>query len=299
MIGISTVWRSKLIENGKELLKALSSLPFSALELDFRISESAFKEIKKQLKKNWQVLSIHNYFPRPDFIPLSKVSGDIFLLTHPDKEERLLAIKATIKSIEIASDLEAQAVVIHLGKIEMENEFNKWKELFISGQLDENFVEERKKEREKKAKKYLDAALLSLDKLLPRAEKLGVKLGIENRYYFHEIPSYEEVGVILKTFEGAPIGYWHDVGHAEVLSRLKVCPHEKWLSSYNKYLIGTHIHDVNDQLEDHFAPTKGTIDFDKIIPYLKNTPIKIFEVQPKSTAEEIIAGFDYLKEKGL
>ncbi|HDD44213.1 MAG TPA: hypothetical protein ENG63_05060, partial [Candidatus Desulfofervidus auxilii] len=66
MIGISTVWRSKLIENGKELLKALSSLPFSALELDFRISESAFKEIKKQLKKNWQVLSIHNYFPRPD-----------------------------------------------------------------------------------------------------------------------------------------------------------------------------------------------------------------------------------------
>ncbi|HDD44187.1 MAG TPA: hypothetical protein ENG63_04925 [Candidatus Desulfofervidus auxilii] len=124
-------------------------------------------------------------------------------------------------------------------------------------------------------------------------------MGIENRYYFHEIPSYEEVGVILKTFEGAPIGYWHDVGHAEVLSRLKVCPHEKWLSSYNKYLIGTHIHDVNDQLEDHFAPTKGTIDFDKIIPYLKNTPIKIFEVQPKSTAEEIIAGFDYLKEKGL
>jgi len=300
MIGISTVWRSKLIEDSKELLEALAPLPFSALELDYRISESVFKDIKQYLKKDWQVLSIHNYFPRPDSIPLAKASADMFLLSNPDKEERLLAIKATIRSIEIANDLEAYAVVIHLGRVEMENEFSKWKELYISGQLEKEkgFVDAKLKERKEKVQKYVDAALLSLDKLLPRAEKLGIKLGIENRYYFHEIPNYEEMKVILETFAGASLGYWHDVGHAEVLARLGICPHEKWLSTYGDYLLGTHIHDVKD-LDDHLAPGQGTVNFDKIIPYLKKASVKIFEIHPKSTAQQIEAGFDCLKEKGL
>ena len=300
MIGISTVWRSKLIEDGKELLEALSPLPFSALELDYRISETAFKDIKNSLKRDWRVLSIHNYFPRPDSIPLAKASADMFLLSNPDKEERLLAVKATIRSMEIANDLEAQAVVVHLGRVEMEDEFSKWKELYLSGQLENKreFIETKLNERKEKAKKYLDAALLSLDKLLPKAEKLGVKIGIENRYYFHEIPNYEEVRLVLETFSGAPLGYWHDVGHAEVLSRLGICPHERWLKDYGNHLLGTHIHDVKD-LDDHRAPGQGTVNFSKIIPYLKKASIKIFEIHPKSTAQQIEAAVDYLKEEGL
>lgn len=300
MIGISTVWRSKLTEDGKELLEALAPLPFSALELDYRISESAFRDIRGRLKKNWQVLSVHNYFPRPDSIPLAKASADMFLLSNPDKEERLLAIKATIKSIEVANDLEAQAVVIHLGRVEMENDFPKWKELYTSSQLEKerDFVVRKLRERKEKAQKYVDAALLSLDKLLPRAENLGIKLGIENRYYFHEIPNYEEIKVVLETFDGAPLGYWHDVGHAEVLARLGIQPHEKWLLSYGDYLLGTHIHDVKG-LDDHLAPGQGTVNFDKIIPHLNKALVKVFEIHPKSTARQIETGLDYLKEKGL
>ena len=63
--------------------------------------------------------------------------------------------------------------------------------------------------------KHLDAVLFSLDKLNREAEKRKAYfLGVENRYYLHEIPDFDEIGMVLREFEGGKLRYWHDVGHA-------------------------------------------------------------------------------------
>jgi len=41
-----------------------------------------------------------------------------------------------------------------------------------------------------------------------------VLLGLENRYHDHELPGPDDFKVIFDKFKGAPVGYWHDTGHA-------------------------------------------------------------------------------------
>ena len=60
------------------------------------------------------------------------------------------------------------------------------------------FLSHLRKERTSKRQQFLDAVLFSLEKLNQEAEKQGVSLGVENRYYFHEIPDFEEFGIIFK-----------------------------------------------------------------------------------------------------
>ncbi|MCK4647922.1 hypothetical protein KAT51_00220, partial [bacterium] len=119
MIGLSTAWRSGQIKEGRKLLSQFEEIGIKVLELDYRISKETFKEILPSLKKTFSVISIHNFFPVPDI--LSEGSGDAFLLSSPDEGERGKAIKYTKKTIEIAQELEAKAVVLHLGKVEMDS----------------------------------------------------------------------------------------------------------------------------------------------------------------------------------
>ena len=203
MIGISTCYWSEDLKDPQKMLDEILDMGFEHIELEYRISESQFKEIRSYIKKKLRVLSIHNYFPKPDD-PYIKGSGDLFLLSSTDKDEHSTAIKYTIRTIEYANDMEANAVVLHLGKVDMENPFDKFKQLFQEGKIDKEegkkFIEEQKNIRTSRRQKNLDAVLKALDKLAIYAEKYGVFLGIENRFYFHEIPDIEEIKIILKEF---------------------------------------------------------------------------------------------------
>jgi sugar phosphate isomerase/epimerase len=115
-------------------------------------------------------------------------------------------------------------------------------------------------ERRLRAKPYFEAAKMSLDRLANSALKREVRLGIETRDSFHEIPQFDEMENILEEFEGGPIGYWHDVGHAEKTSRLGFTPHGDWLSRFKERMIGVHLHDVTG-LQDHYLIRKYGLGF--------------------------------------
>ena len=131
-----------------------------------------------------------------------------------------MGIRYTLKALEVANDLEAMAVVLHLGKVPIKTDVRELFTLFDSGRIKESegneLIQRIKQEREAKRQGPLDHVLSCLDKLQREAERLGVFLGIENRYFPDEIPDFEEVGIILKEFRGSKIRYWHDVGHAKV-----------------------------------------------------------------------------------
>ena len=113
------------ITNGDTFIELLKDFDIDGIELEYRINAVLFNQMREALKRSdLKVVSIHNYFPIPALLPRSKGGGDLFLLSHPDKDERQKAIQMTIRSMKYASDLKAKAVVLHCGYVDMETELN-------------------------------------------------------------------------------------------------------------------------------------------------------------------------------
>jgi len=304
MIGLSTAWfTEREAITAQDLVQEIVELGFSAVELEYRVRETIYREMRPLiLEEKLKVVSVHNFFPLPDDEPVSKAGGDRFLLSSLEKEERDLAIRMTIRTMECASDLGAEAVVLHLGKVGMEPENERLEDLFYHQRLDtpegRDFLKAKLKERSERRTPYLESVYSSLDRLNHVAEKRGIILGIENRYHYHQIPDFEEIGLILKRFSGSSIRYWHDIGHAHTLERLRIVEPGSLLRSYGLLSAGIHIHDAIGT-DDHWAPGMGEIDFVGLADWLRSSPIKILEVHRKSNRIELVRGRDILKRTGI
>ncbi|MBN2001237.1 sugar phosphate isomerase/epimerase [candidate division KSB1 bacterium] len=277
----------------------------SALEVDYRISHDEFLKIKKRLKSSeFQVLTVHNFCPIPKDYPAVRPSGDFFMLSSLDADERALAVKYSIQTIRHAADLEAKLVVFHLGQVDMDSELEKVHFGFCHrGELDgdgfKNWFNKKLAERQGKAVPYFDAVLKCLDPIHEEAYKLGVLVGVENRYRFNQIPFRKEFDIIFKKFAGGKMRYWHDVGHAELFHRLKIDDHKTaYLDRYGDILGGMHIHDILE-LKDHLAPGKGTFDFGMLLPYLNKSTIRILEVHEQATAEDMREAIEVMRRVGV
>ncbi|MGR3176716.1 MAG: sugar phosphate isomerase/epimerase family protein [Candidatus Anammoxibacter sp.] len=303
MLGISTVWKSKTTRDGNKLIKEMLDLELDGIELEYRISDQMFGQMRPTLNENkTPVLSIHNFFPVPETVAPNNGNGDVFLLSSTNNDERKDAIKYTIKTIQIADDLGAKAVVLHLGRVAMETIKHELFEFYDSKKIGSaEYIESMRKFKEIRAKgkrKCFDALLMSIEKLLREADRYNINLGIENRYYFREFPNFDEIGYILEKFKGGNLGYWHDVGHAKVNENLGLIGSEMFLEAYGKDLLGIHLHDVNGYI-DHIAPGCGNVNFKTIAKYLKPETIKIIEVHPKVDKDDLMKGINFLKEKGI
>lgn len=302
MLGISTVWKSGEIKDGQKLMECFAGLGFREVELEYRISGETFKQIKQFLKraKDLKIVSVHNFFPVPDILETG--GADVFHFSSEDGEERCLAVKYAVKTIQIASELGARAVVLHLGMVQMDTVSEELFSLYDAGKVGSGEHKRRLEEfrmlRDRKKGKTLDMMLLSMDEIQRVAEKYDVDVGIENRYYFRECPNFEEMGIIFGKFGGGRIGYWHDVGHAKVQENLGIVGTKDLLDAYGKYLVGVHLHDVNGY-SDHHVPGIGEVDFDLLKKYLKKDTIKILEIHPRETEKDLMAGVDFLKGIGL
>ena len=291
MLGISTVWKSGELRDGQKLMECFAGLGFREVELEYRISGDTFKQIKQFLNraKDLKIVSIHNFFPVPDILETG--DADAFHFSSEDREERSLAVKYAVKTIQIASELGARAVVLHLGMVQMDTVREELFGLYDAGKVgsDEHKMklEEFRMLRDRKKGKTLDMMLLSMDEIQKAAEKYDVDVGIENRYYFRECPNYDEMGAIFEKFGGGRIGYWHDVGHAKVQENLGIVGTKELLDAYGKSLVGIHLHDVNGY-SDHHVPGIGGVDFDLLKKYLKKDTIRILRDSPKRDGK----GFD-------
>jgi len=288
MLSLSTSWRSDQIEQGEELLGQILEMGISAIELDYRISEATFHQMLPNLR--WgkvSVSSIHAFFPKPEIPNPSPSSAD--------PEERQLAIKLLSRSLQIAYDLQARAVILHLGEVPMESRINEQVALFEKGLI----PSQEWQELVAKSKKFLDYALLTLDRLNKIAEKYEVYLAIENRYSFHEIPDFEEITIILKEFAGSNIGYWHDLGHALAQENLGWVSQRKLLKTFSSQMIGVHLHDIKGCGDDHWAPGQGEADFRLVAKYLSPEALRVVEVLPKVSKEELLEGLQFLQKSGI
>jgi sugar phosphate isomerase/epimerase len=137
MIALSTSWKSSIIDDGETLLQAVKDLDVSEVELEYRITTAVFHQMRASLKRSGlSVAALHNYFPLPPEIDPSRASGDLFRLSHPDKEQRQIAVNLTQRSIEHANDLEAGAVILHCGHVNIAPELDKLHHYYHTGRIE-------------------------------------------------------------------------------------------------------------------------------------------------------------------
>lgn len=303
MIALSTSWKSSGLDDGEALLQAVERFDVSAIELEYRITEAMFQQMRQALKRSdLQVVSLHNFFPHPGMMPRSMASGDLFLLSHPHKEERQRAVQWTVRTIEHATDLEASAVVLHCGYVDMDSELDVLRRYLKEDRIHSDeageFIRSKLAEREEKSFRYLDNLLFSLERLIRTAERYGIGLGLENRYGYHELPGMTELDIIFSEFSGGPVGYWHDTGHAHANEVFTLVEPEALLKKYADKLIGVHFHDARGG-DDHLPLGTGEINFEAMRPYLKEETLRVVELKPGTSDSEVSESLEFLREKGI
>jgi sugar phosphate isomerase/epimerase len=150
--------------------------------------------------------------------------------------------------------------------------------------------------REARKEKFVEHVYETLRKILPEAEKRGLKLGCENRQAIEEIPLESDFEFFFRDFDSPNIVYWHDTGHAQIKENLGFIHHTLHLESLAGRLAGFHVHDVVFPDGDHAAPGTGTIDFAALKPFVKPEHIKVFELSPKLPVEAVQRGIAHVKK---
>ena len=292
-LSLSTCWASKQTDSAPQILALLEKTGFSRFELEYRILQKQWRDLIAGFKASgFSVSSLHSFAPHPNEFPPEMASGDLFNLAATGKDERAQAIKYTVPSLEWASELEAPVVVLHLGWVEGALDKQVVKEAADEGGLTPELAEHLKLV-EQKSGRCMDAVSFSLEKLLKRAEPLGVKLGLENRIHPGQVPNLEQCRLLLERFFGAPLGHWHDLGHARVQQRAGLEGPEQWLSALGENLLGCHLHDSAGH-RDHQLPGRGDEDWGHVAKLLAKAPLKVLELHPGPNAAEISAAGEML-----
>jgi sugar phosphate isomerase/epimerase len=304
MLGISTALRSEIAQNGKEIIEAILDLGLNRVELEYRITETMLKEILSFWKRGEiEVISIHNFLPKPEVIPVGAASiPDFFALSSPDEENRGLALKYGKRTLEWAEELGAKAVVLHLGKIPMGDVMVQLKKLYDEKKIKtpegQAYIHEQKAIRTEKGAAYLQGALRSLDVLAREADRRKVFLGLECRYNLIDFPNLEEFKVLFREFSASPVRYWHDVGHATTQENLGLTAQNELLENFGHLLIGAHLHGC-DGYHDHEAPGKGKVDYTVLKKFIRPETLCVIETHHRATREELLRGLEFLREQGI
>ncbi|MCM8781401.1 MAG: sugar phosphate isomerase/epimerase [Candidatus Omnitrophica bacterium] len=297
-LGLSTAWNAFRHVKADELISEIRNLGFDEVELSFNLDSSIVDGIERLVKAQIiNIKSVHNFCPIPENIIRQEALPDYYSMSSINEEERLQSLRYTKRSIDTAARLGAETVVLHAGRVDIPDQTRFLIELHKKeGAESEEFQKVRYKiikERRENSQPYFENTLKSLDELNRYAQTKGIFLGIETRFYYCEIPSFEEMAVIFERFLGGNIFYWHDTGHAQVMQHLGFNQHRDFLDCYGKYMIGIHLHDVLG-FSDHKAPSKGELDFSLLKPYIDKQTIKIIEAYYPATPQEIRESSNFL-----
>lgn len=296
MISVSASWNYARHADGYSLIGEIKSAGFNTVELNFALTKRIVEDVLAIKKAGAiKVSSLHNICPLPEEIEPDEASPDYYSLASPDPEERELAVAVTRNTIDWAEKLGAAAVVLHAGRVQIKDGTRDLASISGDRARADDFRNFMISERSKKRDIYLANVIKSLEELVPYAKARGVSLGLENRYYYREIPIFEEFEEIFGHFKYWDLYYWHDVGHAEAFERLGLCGHRDLLERFSDRLLGMHLHDIIGAMGDHRSPGEGTFDFGTLKQYLKKDTIKVLEVHQPATAEELKRGAEYLR----
>jgi len=298
-LALSTSWNSRRHTDGQAMLRELAEAGFPRVELGHAIWISLMAGILDSplLGDPIEIVSLHNFCPLP--VAAVVPTPNLYNLASPDDRERMLGIRNTLRTIDHARRLGARAVVLHMGSAGMRNYTAQMIQLGEAGQLHsrrhEKLLARYHRDRERQSRKYFPKMLDSLKRLEEYAGQAGVRLGIEARSGLEELPTEPEILALLDATSPDVVGYWHDVGHAQLKENLGVINHLRWLQHLAGRLIGIHIQDIRPVAHDHLAPGQGTFPFATLQPFVRPDTILVLELHHRVAPEEIHHAADLLE----
>ncbi len=141
--------------------------------------------------------------------------------------------------------------------------------------------------------RLIELSIEMLEKMVPVAEKLGIVIAVENSF---EPPNTPEVVLnVIRPFLGNPaIGVCYDTGHANMMApadwkKAENYPDyqkQNWaetglikvpdaIEQLQPYIVTTHIHDNDGYRDLHGMPFDGTIEWDELMPKIRNCPLML------------------------
>ena len=293
MLAFSTCWNNSRHSDGEAMIDEILDLGFSHLELSHGMTVAKIPGIRKAYAEGkFTCAGVHNYFPSPVEVMID--APDAYEYTSHRAFDRKRAMEMTLKTLELAAEFQAHYMVLHMGSTPMKPaKFTKpLTKLIAAGEgRSPSFIKQKLKfikKREKLAPLYYHRAIEALEELAPKAEEYGVKLAVESRSRFEDMPNEREMVLLQEHFKDNPwIGYWHDFGHVQLKHNLGLLDHQDWLETISPHLIGGHVHDVQWPARDHRTPFTGTLDYPEILKHFpENCPL-VWELSPTRETAEI------------
>ena len=297
-VSLSTMWAKGRFSHMAEFTTKAKELGFTHIEANAFISPQMLSEL---IKTAVPISSIHSPCPAvlsSRGIPISSLS-----LSSLDESERIEAVSFTKKTIDLAASVRARAIVLHMGEVPIDLSLqDRLYKLHDGGHAQTKEYSQAKEElvyqRISQALPYFDAARKSLRELSQYSRQKGIMLGLETRFHLNEIPNMDEMAELLNEVSESLVGYWHDVGHAEVQQQLGFSLHEEWLSRFKNRMVGIHLHDILG-ISDHHAPGKGDMNWEMVAKYLPTGIVKVCEIGEWNDEKQMQGVVNLLQKKGI
>ena len=297
-VSLSTMWVKGRFSRMARFAAKAKELGFTHIEVNASISPRMLSEL---LETTIPISSIHS--PCPSILSSRGIPISSLSLSSLDESERIEAVSFTKQTIDLAASVRARAVVLHMGEVPIDLSLqDRLYKLHDGGYAQTKEYSQAKEElvyqRTSQALPYLDAARKSLQELSEYSRQKGIMLGLETRFHPHEIPNMDEMAELLNEIAESLVGYWHDVGHAEVQQQLGFSLHEEWLSRFRDRMVGIHLHDILG-ISDHHAPGKGDMNWEMVAKYLPPGIVKVCEIGEWNDEEQMQGIVKFLQKKGI
>lgn len=300
MISFSTCWNSGRHTAGDEMLREIKDeLGFDSVELGHGIRISLMPGIQKMFNAGEiKFSSLHNFCPLP--VEVMGASPDCYRFSSIYPTERERAVKQTFQTIDFAERLGAPFVVMHLGEVSMPPITDPLIALAKKGELlSRKYVQKKIKaveKRESAAPRHLERVKDCLRRIVDYAASKKIRLGVEGRRGYEEIPSERELPALLDEMNSPQLGYWHDFGHIQIKENLAFLNHEEWLKTIGSRAFGCHVQDCIWPAQDHQPPFSGDVDLAGLVPLLSPDCVFVWEMSPRKKAEDIRRSVETWKE---
>lgn len=290
---LSTMWMQRRHKHVREFLDAGRRAGFTRFELGHVVRPDMLAGI---MQRDGEFPSIHA--PCPTTVGLGGRDG--LVVSALDEDKRRAAVALHIQTMDTAEVLGCKIIVMHIGHVEVDESIEaEMRRLYIAGQEDSpRFAALRRQLQEARtanAAPHLDAVRRSLEVLMREAARRGLRLAMENRYYYHEIPTPEEARTLLAEF--GEVEFWYDTGHAHALHNLGFIPYRDWLDGLSARLAGIHLHDVIG-VRDHLVCGLGEVDWPWVREHLKPDTFRTCEFDWYFEAEHLWSSVEFLRKAG-
>lgn len=282
------------------MLREVASLGFEHVELSHGIRITLVPGVLRGVEEGIvQVASTHNFCPLPTGVV--QAAPNLFEPSAREHREHDQWVRHTKRSIDFAAQVRARVLVCHLGSVHF-FWFNPARAVrrYLRNHpaaarapddpAFQHLLQKSLATLRRRMLPFWEQTKSSIRQVIGHATEKGIRLAFENRERFEELPlDADHLDLLDSLPADAPVGYWHDTGHAAIKEGMGLLNHRDHLQRMSPRTIGFHLHDVDADGHDHQAVGAGRIDFEMVSSFWRPQHHLTIELSPRATVDEVRA----------